>query len=330
MMDTGNHKNSGEGRETVSLLIHIGFHKTGTTFLQRKIFNKKENGFCTPVDRIHLRDIFIQTDPFEFDPVKIRADLWPNIDQAFQDQLVPVLSHEQISGQPGGGAYGLRRREKEASRKEIADRLYDCFPQARILIVIREQCDMIQSIYKFLVCGWHGKLSATIGQFLDQSPLNDGYSPLFSMWYIEYHRIVEYYMNLFGQSSILVLPYEWLRDDPNYFINHIRSFVDLDSQQTYQSEKVNEGYSAAVCEFRRVLNRWIVSPNQPGKISKMESRADRLCSRVNRWIPESLHKKTDQELAKKIEKLVAGFYAESNQKTANLTGLDLKSLGYKL
>lgn len=85
-----------------------------------------------------------------------------------------------------------------------------------------------------------------------------------------------------------------------------------------------------VCEFRRILNRWIVSPNQPGKISKMERLADRLCARANRWIPESLHKKAEEKLAEKIEKLVSGFYAGNNQKTEDLTGLHLKSIGYDL
>lgn len=125
-----------------------------------------------PVDRIRLRDIFIQTDPFEFYPKKVRPQIWSNIEKALQDRKVPVLSYEQMSGQPGGGGYGLRRREKEASRKEVADRLHDCFPNARILIVIREQRDVIQSIYKFLVCGWNGKLSATIQEFLDETPLD--------------------------------------------------------------------------------------------------------------------------------------------------------------
>lgn len=142
-----------------------------------------------------------------------------------------------MSGQPGGGGYGLRRREKEASRKEVADRLHHCFPTALVLIVIREQRDMIQSIYKFLVCGWHGKLSATIEQFLNQTPLDDGYSPLFNMGYIEFHRIIEYYMNLFGQTSVLVLPYERLREDPTYFINQIRLFVDLDPIEKVHSKK---------------------------------------------------------------------------------------------
>lgn len=311
-------------------LIHVGFHKTGTSFLQRKIFNNKESGFCTPVDRIRLRDIFIQTDPFEFNAMKVRADLWPGIDKAIQNHLVPVLSHEQMSGQPGGGGYGLRRREKEASRKEVADRLHDCFPEARILIVIREQRDMIQSIYKFLVCGWHGKLSATIEQFLDQSPLDDGYSPLFNLDYIEYHHIIDYYFNLFGRLSVLVLPFEWLRDDPNKFVNQIRVFVDLEPLQNFPSEKVNEGYSAALCEFRRILNRWIVSPNQPGRYSNIERKADNMCARVNRFIPASLHKKADQKLSMKVEKIVSGFYAESNQKTEDLTRLDLKSIGYNL
>ncbi len=35
------------------LLIHAGYHKTGTTFLQKYLFVDHNAGFCLPVNRIH-------------------------------------------------------------------------------------------------------------------------------------------------------------------------------------------------------------------------------------------------------------------------------------
>lgn len=311
------------------VLIHLGYHKTGTSYLQKYIFNDADAGFFSPVERHFLRNTFVGTNPFQFDTDEIRDLLHFQTNESPKN-LIPVLSNEQFSGQPYGGGYGLRKREREVSRKEIADRLYSCFPDARILVVIREQREMIRSIYKFLVCGWHGRLSATIEEFLDQSPLEDGYSPLFKLDYLEYHWLIKYYQKLFGKSSVLVLPFERFRDDPVYFVNQIRRFVSLEPVENVPEKKVNVGYSAATCNARRVINRLIVSPNKPGLISNNERRAAKLTSKLNRYIPQSFHEKTERKLASKIDQIVDGYYNKSNQETASLTKIDLESLGYQV
>ena len=312
------------------LLIHVGFHKTGTSYLQRLIFNDAAQGFCSPVDRHLLRDVLVRTSPFTFDAAETRAGLMPPLVQAAGEGLVPVLSHEQLSGQPAGGGYGLRRREREASRKEVADRIHATFPEARILIVIREQRDMVRSIYKWLVCGWEGRLSASIEQFLDQSPIERGYSPLFNFEYLEYDRIVGHFHKLYGASAVLTLPYEWLSKDPPAFVNRIRGFVDLPAVASIPAGRVNEGKSAATCQVKRWLNRIVASPNRPGSLSRAERWAARFSGRFGKYLPEALQARAEADLKRRIRHLLAGIYAESNARTARMTGLDLTSWGYQM
>lgn len=321
--------NSTQNSSVNRLLIHLGYHKTGTSYLQRVIFNDTDSGYCLPVNRHELRNVFVSTGSFEFDAEEIREQFQSQVGQT-PDNLVPVLSHEQLSGQPYGGGYGLRKREREVSRREIADRLYSCFPEAKILIVIREQKEMIRSIYKFLVCGWQGRLSARIEQFLDQSPLQDGYSPLFKLDYLEYHQLIRYYQELFGKSSVLVLPYELFRDDPLHFINQIRNFSGLETIDSIAEYQINVSPSAAICSIRRVTNRFIVSPNKPGTVSRNEKRVAALVSKLKRYIPGSIQEKAEKTLIQKINQAVDGVYAESNQTTSKLTGLNLGKLGYEM
>jgi len=312
------------------LLIHTGFHKTGTSYLQKMVFNNVAMGFYTPIDRHLLRNMFVQTNSFAFDVKAARDLLQPQIYQAVTEHLVPVLTHEQFSGQPAGTGYGLRRREREASRKEVADRLHATFPDARVLIVIREQREMIRSIYKWLVCGWEGRLSARIDQFLDQSPLEHGFGPLFNFEYLEYHWVVQYYRRLFGESAVLTLPYEWLRADPTNFVNRIRHFAELPPINETPHKQVNAGQSAATCHVRRWLNRALASPNRPGTVSRPERWAAVFTSKLNRHMPYAIHSTSERILSQQIEHLVAGTYAESNERTSILTGIDLASLGYEV
>jgi len=312
------------------LLIHAGYHKTGTTFLQKNLFVDQKAGFCSPVDRIQLRNCIIRTNPFEFNPTEVRNEFIHRISEALLINLVPVLSHEQFTGQPAGSGYGIRRRQREISRKEVANRLHSCFPEARVLIVNREQRDMIKSIYKFLVSGWQGKLSASIEQFLDQSMLENGYGPLFNLDYLLFHHVIQHYQTLFGSTSVKVLPYELLRNDPLSFINQINRFACNDDVEFINFEKVNESYSASLCTLKRILNRLFASPDKPGYFSKNERRTSMLVKKIDSLIPKKVHERSERKLSEKIAQFTTGKFAESNKKTVLLTKLDLESLGYEM
>ena len=314
----------------VPLLIHIGMHKTGSSYLQRLIFDDVEAGFRSPIPRPLLRQTFLAPDAFAFRPRSARNHLSRFLAREHPNETVAVLSHEQFSGQPAGRGFGLRRRECEIGRKELAHRLHTTFPDARILLVIREQRAMLRSIYKWMVCGWEGRLSASPRQFLDQSPLIDGYSPLFHCAYLEFHHLVQHYQQRFGRQNVLVLPYELLASNPLDFVNRIRAFVDLAPAVRVPESRVNPGRPATLCLFQRPLNRLLASPNRPGQRSFPERCSAALALRISGLLPERLNATFERKLAGTIDLWASDRYAHSNQQTAWLTGLDLRSLGYIL
>lgn len=311
------------------ILIHAGYHKTGTTFLQQNLFADQKAGYCSPVDRNELRNMIIRTNPFIFDPAAVRKKCMPSVTEAIQKGTVPVLSHEQFTGQPAGSGYGIRRRQREISRKEVANRLQACFPEAKVFIVIREQKEMIKSIYKYFVSGWHGKLSASIDQFLDQKMLEDGYGPLFHLDYLLFHHVIEHYQSLFGRDSVLILPYEWLRDQPIEFVNRINSFTGNNSSVSIENKKVNQSNPASLCSVQRHINRLLASPDKPGYYSKPEKKVSDFLVKMNRYVPEKIHIKYERKLTEKISQLTEGVFSDSNRKTEKLTGLDVSALGYE-
>ena len=317
------------GMPDKKILIHAGFHKTGTSYLQKNLFVNRDAGYDSPADRHELRNAIIRTNPFLFDAATVRNKFMPAINRSLSHQRVPVLSHEQFTGQPAGSGYGIRRRQREISRKEVANRLHVCFPDAKVLIVIREQKEMIKSIYKYFVSGWHGKLSASIEQFLDQAPLEKGYGPLFNIDYLQYHHVIEHYQTLFGRDSVLILPYEWLRDQPLEFVNRINRFTGNKLAESVVSQKVNQSNSAYLCTVKRHINRLLASPDKPGYYSKPEKKVSDFLLKMSRYVPEKVHIKYERKLTEKISRLTEGTFTDNNRKTEKLTGLNLSALGYE-
>ena len=61
-------------------LFHIGYHKTGTTFLQRSVFPKPE--FSLVAKTRALWPSFVQVDPFAFDAETAHEVFRPGIEEA--------------------------------------------------------------------------------------------------------------------------------------------------------------------------------------------------------------------------------------------------------
>jgi hypothetical protein len=180
------------------LLIHIGYHKTGTSWLKKFVFENPTIGFFCANGR-HLRRSLIFPHVLNFDPSICRKHLQPVLRNAYEKHFSPVLSVERLSGSPHSGGY---------DSKEIADRLAQAFPQAKVLIVIREQRSIILSSYKQYV---NVGGSCSLNNYLQPPARGRGRIPLFSFDHFKYHRLIEYYISLFGLPNLLVHPYELLK-----------------------------------------------------------------------------------------------------------------------
>ena len=120
------------------VLLHIGYHKTGSRWLRFLFFGNPQTGFGW-VDKTgpeHPVRRLVGARPLEFDAEQSRAEFEPLVQKLVDEGLSPVVSFERFSGNPFSGGY---------DSKEIADRLAQVFPDARVLVVVREQRSMIVS-----------------------------------------------------------------------------------------------------------------------------------------------------------------------------------------
>ncbi|MBW4618441.1 MAG: sulfotransferase domain-containing protein [Cyanosarcina radialis HA8281-LM2] len=299
------------------VLIHIGYHKTASTFLQELIFNNSAYGFDILGSRPDYFEKIILVNPFTFEPTSVRQFFQAGILKAWRNSLIPTISEEALSGNIYQGEY---------NNKNIAERLAIMFPEGRILIVIRRQLDTIVSIYKHRV---RSNLTVSIQDYLKQYEARSGFNPLFRFEYLEYHWLIEYYQKLFGQEKVLVLPYESLKVNKSDFLSKISSFTGTKIPPDVGEDIVNPGYSGLTVGLKRWLNMLAPRTAHPNA-SWYQKLNNSLCYKINNVVPKRLSKAADRQLESYIKEIVGGHYQYSNQMTAKLTGLNLAAYGYEI
>lgn len=305
-------------------LIHIGYHKTGTTWLQKHVFADAKNGFTPVHPRTLIDEAFVIVGPFSFDRTAAAEHLRPIFEKAESTDTVPVISHERLSGHPLRGAYDAQL---------IADRLVDTYPQASILVVIREQKAMMLSTYKHHILRTGTR---PLRRIWEERTLAQRRSAGPTLEVFEYHRLIGYYQKLFGSNRVLVMPFESLMSDPLRFVGQIADLVGLPKPTSVTEERENVALPAlALAGVRRLnafltmigLQRVVVGPPADSEIRRGKLEFVRA---VGRYAPKSLSAPIERKWRAQIAELAAGRFGESNKITADLTGLDLGSLGYDM
>lgn len=309
------------------LLIHIGYHKTATTWLQEHLFRNAALGFAVRngADRI-LRE-FVTRPPFAFDPARTQATLLKHgLDMPVTAQ-VAVITQERLSGSPHTGGY---------DSQTIANRLNQVFPEARILIVIREQQAMILSGYKQYVRNG-GRQS--LGLYLSPPDNGANHIPAFRYEFFEYHQLIQYYQALFGPDRVLVLPYELFVKTPRDFVERILSFCGLpDCPEQLSTLPFQERSHPSLSFYSTNLKRFAsLVADVPSRYQHRgwfvltPDQRHRLLAWLE-WLDPRLPKIVRQPAEAKaqafIRREVRDRYTESNHLTSQLIGIDLDQYGY--
>lgn len=299
-------------------LLHIGYHKTGTTWLQRCVFRNAKAGFSFVAGGKTLRPAFVEVDPSRFDPEIARRNFEPKIRKAQARSLVPVLSAERLSGNPH-----FRSRDNEA----IAVRLAAAFPDARVLVGIREQKSMLVSLYKQYVKRGG---AASFQRYATTAPGAQG-APPFPFDYLEYHRLIGHYQTLFGAANVLVVPFELLRMQPSAYLERIGEFLGVPATKA-EYRQMNVSPSALSLSLKRHANRYVVRDKfNPDPLIALDGSNEvllRICHELDARAPVALRDGYERRLHRYAEREVGTRYAESNALTARLTGIDLREFGY--
>ena len=232
---------------------------------------------------------------------------------------VPVITSESLVGSPLTGG---------DNAEMILHRLHETLPQSRILIVIREQRAMLRSLYQLLV-NWGSPHSIDV---LINNTL-PGNAPRFRPEFLCFDRMIKAYQASFGEKNVLVLPMEFFQQRAEIFLESVNNFCGVDMGRfpisADTSKRENSTRSLASLEYKRLYNRFVAktifNPNGFHRPHKVQGAAN-----VNLVLPSRLAQWQETRFSNTVKLLLGDYYAQSNDRTQLLTGIDLKALGYQV
>jgi hypothetical protein len=294
-------------------IIHIGYHKTGTSYLQRNIFERFDDVF-NRISQSKIRNTLILPSPLRYSE-KAFTELISGSDKRI------VVSNEFLSS-------GIHADDYRS--KTNADRLKSAIPNAKIIIGIREQVSILKSAYNQYL---RAKGSYSIKEYLVR-PLTGS----FNFSHLQYHFLINYYIDLYGKENVFVLPYELLKKDPKAYVDGILKFIDeeylINNINFSLNEKINPSLKPCVLNLKKYFNPFILKrfSNIGGTLhSNFLNIVFRFFKKILTVLPTNrIDNKIKNKIHKEILKQTEGFYEQSNNELNKLTDFNLKEFGYRL
>jgi hypothetical protein len=232
-------------KEKLVDFIHVGDYKTGTSWLQRRLFNTHPeiqylgDFFSNKELQLVLREL-VDTRDLDFNGKELNRRFNDHFSK--ENGKITGISREALSQSNYITGEHARRN---------AERIKSVFGETKIIYVIREQYSMISSLYSQYI-----KMGGT--QSFKQWFLD----PISCMGIVErlkYHKNIQMYHDIFGEDNVLVLFYEELKLDKNSYLEKIYKFIGCSETNFIPkeaSQAVNTSLTTYGIFFSRLCNRF--------------------------------------------------------------------------
>jgi len=227
------------------VIIHVGLRKTATTWLQNEFFPKIEN--------IH----YLAKTELEYPKWLIK---WHYLDDyAFKQKSNKIRKEvESLLVESKPNVISSEAFTNTSVIYSQANRIKDLFPNAKIIITLRDPVDVIKSHYKLDI--QDGINFLELENYLDwnRTPFDlfkrkSIYLPDFF-----YDENIDYYQKLFGKNNVLILKYEDMIDMKDKFFKALENFLDIKitlnefNLQTKRNESIKT--NLADLKYKNFLN----------------------------------------------------------------------------
>lgn len=300
----------------MTLLLHPGFHKTATSWLQGSVFAEPRL-FRSLMTHEQIDELLVRPHDFDFKPEAARAHI-AALREGSKPGVVDVISSEILSGNIIMGS-----RDSLA----LAKRLASSSPDARVLLTVRSQLPIMKSVYlQYIKRG--GRLD--IEEYLTFKP-EPGYF-LFDPGVLAFDRLAEAYAEYFGAQNVLVLPQELLSRDRGRFLRLLFDYVGhAESEAENELRHVSAvGVSPPTSGIGllRVANAFRQSPFNPGSSGRLNAVGTMIQSAGYRWTFGEA--RADGRIENVIKSALAGKFGASNLRLQRFVPVDLAALGYEV
>jgi hypothetical protein len=214
-----------------NIILHIGYPKTGTTTLQNAWFyNLHTNNFikyfgkCTHNNANSALGEQLLLRQFTNSKGKSFA---PSLD----NEVVNVFSDERIClplvFKQNSPKYGRDTTNIFDSAK-ILSNVFKDYQNVSILITIRNQCDLINSMYAHYYYylrthDLYSNMSAFLNYILYESHI------------LNFDTIAAHFAEVFGPDDVYILPFELLMQEPEQYLQSLSDVLQLPENILYES-----------------------------------------------------------------------------------------------
>jgi len=305
-----------------TLYVHIGLHKTGSTFLQSNLF-VSENGFHQ-FNRKKARKLIVENGKGNNLTKEDKNEIDAFVKESTQQGLVPILSHERFSG------YMLGDKD---DRLFIWERLKSLDYKIKIILLIREQKSLIFSSWKQVI---RDGASISLSNYLGNPMPKPNQHPLPNFEYFDHQTTFNFLVEVFGKENVCILPFEMLTKDKSKFLKLLARFFGLDASRFSVSNRArNEALSNISVILFRFSNRFIFNCSLskggfwPRTINGTKTFQNRIVTALIRNYPHQMDLKwIGRQQQKKISEFIGDRYASQNQALSQEIGIDLNRYGY--
>lgn len=305
-------------------IVHIGYHKTASTWFQKNYYPRVTNAQLIP--RATVVQGFLGQSALLWDKERAKALLGLDVGKR------KILCEEELSGYlHNGGLFGCLS-------KDMVERLQKTAPEADVVIFIRNQADIISACYAQYI---RGGGTASVNRYLwPKRYLSKGAEsryykiPRFSFDHFDYWPLISRYIEYFGAGRVHVFAYEALRKDPDEFLARFEQELELEvaPDPANRIKRRNISYSLPIMYLARFLNLFTRRTVQ----DKYYLVHIPFWYSVRRFILETLNKlpftgtrpSPEQLLGKANLAYIQKRYSDSNAKLARELNLPLAQLGY--
>ncbi len=322
--------------------IQVGFNKTGTTLFDEVVYAQNKNINCIQIAKVpELARFFLEKVILVESFVEYGEKEYKQIRSEF------FTLYKEYSSVPQAGVNGIMYEPftflyaYSFDRKAVIDRLYKIFPQAKIILTIRNQKTWFVSHYSQCV-----KAGVFMG-FRDFMRLQMK-SPALDARLVNWYWLVRYIEQEFGKDKTKIILFEELKKDLQACAEGVYYFLEVPSIKVRHAV-VNPSLSKTSLNLMRVINRFI---RRDYGDSPYSYKRDKICHNYYAYRPslkiginfyfayrrtllgvfymfDKLFKLNNKyRLDDDVIHLMEERYSSSNTRLANLLGKDLTKYDY--
>ncbi len=276
-------------------IIHIGFPKTATTFLQQYLFRQLPESVNYTYNQ-ETRDLFFKLCN-EDDSILNIEEIKISFNKILKDNFTStnLFSNEPLTG--------LHYQTAFVNRTLIANRLKS-LGFDKVIITIRNQYDVLDSTYKQYI------KSGGVLRFNEYIIFNKN-SPryFFHPDYFNYYETISLYSAIFNFDNICVLQYEDLANGT--FQKKLFNFLKVPFQQYPYRKPINKSISVRATKILRIINHFTYNSFRPSHLITKKFSTTAFYS-----VLEKLSYNSEKEtfISNATRKEILNYFKDSNRK----------------